>query len=266
MEKLIKIKRSDGSFENVTSRELEALNKAKDIKWQLHGITQQRNKLALLLMISWFLFSYFTLNYAINDHSDINPASPIPRQGTKEIIYRENHASAIAKSEDKQKSQMLLHENNNIESIRESVQLVTKVKLEEEPETTQQIIIPREPTFDVSEIILTIKDWARTWSNQDHTAYIAAYSKSFQPGKQYLSYEAWVSYRKKKIESPEWIGITVSDFKIFQPDRTGDVIAQFRQSYDSNTYQDLTLKQLYLKHEDGHWLILKESSIRQLLN
>ena len=266
MEKLIKIKRSDGSIENVTSRELEALNEVKYTKWQLHGITRQRNKLAVLLTISWVLFTYFAFFYTMNDDSDISPASPIPKQAAKEIIYKENYAPAIAKSEDKKESQTLLNVNNDIKSIHESVQLVTEVKIEEEPETTQQMIIPGKSTFDKSEIIIAIKNWCKTWSNQDHPAYIAAYSKNYQPGKRYPSYEAWASYRKKKIESPEWIDISISDFKIFEPDHAGEIVAQFRQSYNSNTYQDITLKQLHLKYEDGHWLILKELSIQQLIN
>jgi len=256
LEKLIKIKRSDGSIERVTRRELDGLNEAKRFRRELHSIKGQRNRLALLLTASWFLFVSLALFFTLYNDSTLNPPAPAVNVST----LKEDHSPVIAKPKDDSEGQTLLSVSKK--SVLEPVKPVTEVKLEEPPETIPETTIPTQPTFDESEIIAAIENWSRAWSNRNYANYLAAYSKNFQPDNRYQGYEVWTNIRKKKIESPDWIQVTLNDVKIFEPDSTGKVIAQFRQNYNSKTYQDVTLKQLHLEHENGYWLILKELSIQ----
>ena len=104
----------------------------------------------------------------------------------------------------------------------------------------------------------TIDEWAKAWSAQDVEKYVAFYGKDFTPPKK-LSRAAWQAQRKLRLAKPGFIKIKISNLKIIM---LGDDHAQanFRQGYQSDTYQDDVGKELILKKVADKWLISEEQS------
>lgn len=104
----------------------------------------------------------------------------------------------------------------------------------------------------------TIDEWTKAWSAQDSDSYVKFYSKDFTPPKK-LSRAAWEAQRKLRLAKPRFIKITLSKLKITM---LGADHAQvdFRQSYQSDTYQDDVSKGLILKKVKDKWLITQELS------
>ena len=259
MDKLIKIKRSDGSIDKVTHRELDALNQGKHLKKQLHSMVIQRNRLVLVLTSSWLLFVTFALTYTPNNDPVINPPVAEPAPTANVSAQKDDRLPVTTREKDETTSHAVSSSTDNPAQIPEKT--VAVVAHDEQPESTQEITVPALP-FDQAEVIAAIKDWSQAWSDQNYGNYISAYSNDFQPDNRYPDYDAWAAVRKKKIESPDWIEVSVSNIEIIEPDTTGNTMARFRQSYNSKNYQDVALKQLIIGHENDSWLILKESSIQ----
>jgi tetratricopeptide (TPR) repeat protein len=109
-----------------------------------------------------------------------------------------------------------------------------------------------------SAVAATIDEWAKAWSAKDAVKYITYYGKDFTPPKK-LSRAAWESQRKVRLAKPRFINIKVSKLKISM---LGDdhARAEFRQSYQSDTYADEVGKALILKKVADKWLITQEQS------
>ncbi len=109
-----------------------------------------------------------------------------------------------------------------------------------------------------SVIASTIDDWASAWSAKDAKKYIGFYGKDFTPPKK-LSRTAWESQRKRRLARPRFINIRISKLKITM---LGDdhARADFRQGYQSDSYQDEVSKSLILKKVADRWLITQEQS------
>jgi|GEM_PF-4147199 len=204
MGKLITIKRSDGAIEKVTHRELDALNESKHLKRELNSMMRQRNRLVLLLTVSWFLFVVLTVVYFPGDDSIINEAAT---ESAANVINTRNDITEVAIVAEEE-SVSHTPRSANSETIPEPTETVTEARLqqpaEDEPEVTPEATAPEQRTIlDKSDIIVTIENWSRYWSEQDFASYVATYSKRFTPDSRYSGYDDWASTRKKKVESPE---------------------------------------------------------------
>jgi hypothetical protein len=122
--------------------------------------------------------------------------------------------------------------------------------------TPQQDI---EDLLPESEIINTLEQWAREWSNKNVEGYISHYADTFisENGQ---NLQAWQEYRRPRISSPEWIEVELGDLEIELTD-TNNAQANFIQTYNAPGYSDESFKRLILVRESGGWKINRELSI-----
>ena len=72
-----------------------------------------------------------------------------------------------------------------------------------------------------------------------------------------MSRNAWEKGRKKRLSSPTFIKITLSNISInFRGENLAKVY--FEQEYQSDTYRDKVNKEITLKMIDNKWLITRE--------
>lgn len=153
------------------------------------------------------------------------------------------------------------------------------------PLTTKQSSINVEdavnvrPVVDNSEIIIkpapqktdykTIADdkvikrvlqaWSAAWSAQSVDIYLSFYHDKYEPAKG-LSRAKWAESRRVRLKKPSWIKVNFSDFKVSK--NTGkQAVVNFKQIYQSNSFRDVSLKQLLLLNTDNGWQILRERSL-----
>ena len=108
------------------------------------------------------------------------------------------------------------------------------------------------------EIVATIKQWAKLWSEKDAAGYLEFYAESFITPKG-ISFPDWKVARQTSIAKPKFIEVSFSDPKIMINDES-HVIAQFKQNYRSSLIRDATAKTLLLTKLNGKWLIESEEA------
>lgn len=101
----------------------------------------------------------------------------------------------------------------------------------------------------------TIQDWAAAWSARDVAGYLSFYGAGFAPPKG-MSRSDWEAQRNNRLTTPQYIKVTVSDFKV---ERKGNQAkAVFKETYESNLLKSTTNKYLTLELQDGAWKIVAE--------
>lgn len=133
----------------------------------------------------------------------------------------------------------------------------------DEPATTAAAEVTPEPTPTLTvetrqQVQAAIEAWAAAWSQQDVSAYLAAYSSNFEvPGRQ--SRRQWEGLRRSRLTRPSRIDVKIS-YDTFELIAPGRVQVDFNQIYDSNLFSDRTNKRLTLVEEAGTWKIVSEAS------
>lgn len=109
-----------------------------------------------------------------------------------------------------------------------------------------------------SQVLEAVSAWAEAWSRQDVEAYLASYSRDFQPPGG-VSREVWTEQRRGRISRPRRISVRLSDVA---PRLSGHERCRvsFLQVYESESYRDATRKELELTLEQGEWKIVAERS------
>lgn len=105
-------------------------------------------------------------------------------------------------------------------------------------------------------IIKRINTWITSWESEKFDEYINSYHDDFSdPAKGSLS--QFKSYKRAVFAQPGQPEVRLSDMSLLL---AGDyVMATFKQSYKSNTIEDLGRKTLYLKQDDYYnWKIVAE--------
>ena len=104
-----------------------------------------------------------------------------------------------------------------------------------------------------------LKAWSAAWSAQSVDIYLSFYHKKYQP-KKGQSRKSWEKSRERRLKKPSWIKVALSNVNIRK--NTGNqAIVNFRQSYQSNGYRDVSSKQMVLLNTDSGWQILSEKSL-----
>ena len=104
-----------------------------------------------------------------------------------------------------------------------------------------------------------LQAWLAAWSAQSVDIYLSFYHDKYEPAKG-LSRAKWVESRRIRLKKPNWIKVNFSDFKVSK--NTGkQAIVNFKQIYQSNSFRDVSLKQLVLLNTDNGWQILRERSL-----
>ena len=128
-------------------------------------------------------------------------------------------------------------------------------------ETKQTKTDSMEAASNDAEILKAINEWIKAWTSKNANKYLAMYAKNFKtPGNENRS--AWEQQRRERIDKPQPIIITISNFKVRFQDEN-HAIANFIQSYRSGALKSNTYKTMEMTNEEGKWLIDAEWSGRK---
>jgi len=106
------------------------------------------------------------------------------------------------------------------------------------------------------EVIKTVNNWARAWSQNDVDGYLAFYASGFQTPRG-QSRRDWENSRKARIAKPKKIEVTVGSLQVRFTD-SNRVTVTFRQDYRSANLKSSTTKTLVLVRDGDRWLIQQE--------
>lgn len=105
----------------------------------------------------------------------------------------------------------------------------------------------------------TLQAWSAAWSAKAIDMYLSFYHQQYRPSRG-LSRKGWVQSRRLKLNKPRWIKVAVSNFNIVK-NNGRQAIVKFKQSYQSNTYRDVSSKRMVLLYTNNGWRIFQEKSI-----
>ncbi len=119
----------------------------------------------------------------------------------------------------------------------------------------------KKPTNMVSSTALTktLQAWSVAWSAQAVDMYLSFYHQQYKPSNG-LSYKGWKQSRRIRLKKPKWIKVSLSDFDIKQQSPRQAVV-NFKQKYQSNSFSDISTKQVVLLYTDDGWRIYREKSL-----
>lgn len=112
---------------------------------------------------------------------------------------------------------------------------------------------------NVDSIETVMQAWSAAWSAQAIDIYLSFYHQKYRPVNG-LSHKGWVQARRYRLKKPRWIKVGLSNFKIEK--NTGkQAVVSFTQFYRSNSFSDVSTKQVVLLYTDDGWRIFREKSI-----
>jgi len=104
-----------------------------------------------------------------------------------------------------------------------------------------------------------LQAWSAAWSAQSVDIYLSFYHDKYQPAKG-LSRTKWVKTRRIRLKKPRWIKVDLSDFNVVK-NTGGQATVNFKQLYQSNSFRDVSLKQMVLLNTVDGWQIIRERSL-----
>lgn len=113
------------------------------------------------------------------------------------------------------------------------------------------------PQSDNSEeLIKTVQQWAKLWSDNNVAGYLAYYARDFHPPKG-ASRSAWEAERKARIAKPRQIDVQVEGPKVKFSDASHASVT-FRQNYKAAGLKISSTKTLVMVKSGDRWLIQQE--------
>ena len=110
---------------------------------------------------------------------------------------------------------------------------------------------------DKDNVLDAVESWAKAWSNQNVSKYLASYAKDFQtPNGE--SRNNWAEDRRSRIEGKGKINVRIDSPTISIDGNLATV--KFKQFYTSDRLSSTSRKTLVLSKQDGKWLIKQERS------
>ncbi len=107
------------------------------------------------------------------------------------------------------------------------------------------------------DVMQSIRDWAEAWSKQDIDAYLSFYGSDFDPAAN-QSRTAWEKERRSRIGGKARIEVRVdSPIIVYDNDKA---TVQFKQTYISDRFTNVSIKTLVLAKSGNRWLIQREKS------
>jgi hypothetical protein len=107
-----------------------------------------------------------------------------------------------------------------------------------------------------NELQQLITNWASSWSAQNIETYLDFYTRQYSPSPK-VTHKQWVWGRHERFSKPTEIKVEISDISLAEAGK-GQVRSVFRQTYQSETYQDMVYKTLIFVRENGLWKITTE--------
>jgi len=119
------------------------------------------------------------------------------------------------------------------------------------PATTENMI-----EINPDDAIKFLNEWASFWQNKNFQQYFNCYTDNFYPEK-FNSKDSWVADRRSKIENKKNIKIEISNIKIISFGGN-NFLAQFTQSYNSDSFSDVVDKHATVIFKDNSYKISGE--------
>ena len=125
---------------------------------------------------------------------------------------------------------------------------------------TQAIVTAAVKPVNNSEAIETVlKAWSAAWSAQAADVYLSFYHQHYKPSSG-MSRNAWKQARRYRLKKPSWIKISLTDINI-EKNTDKQAVVKFKQVYQSNSFRDVSDKQMVLIYTDDGWQIYREKSL-----
>jgi len=143
---------------------------------------------------------------------------------------------------------------------------IQKVKAAPSSEKLKKQVIVTNPTppatkklENAAPIEKTLQAWSAAWSAQAVDMYLSFYHEQYKPSNG-LSHKGWIQSRRLRLKKPKWIKISLSDFDVKQQTNKQAVV-NFKQRYQSNSFHDVSTKQMILLYTKDGWRIFREKSL-----
>jgi adhesin transport system outer membrane protein len=107
-----------------------------------------------------------------------------------------------------------------------------------------------------SEISARIAAWGAAWASRDVKGYLGFYSADFKP-EGGSSREAWARQREQRIAKANGISIEIHNLLV-RSSSPDTALAEFRQVYSTDTFDDKSDKMLEWRKDNGQWQIVRE--------
>ncbi len=117
--------------------------------------------------------------------------------------------------------------------------------------------IPGNPALSPREQVRArVGSWAQAWTFKNVDRYLEHYSQNFisQGG---APFEPWAELRYERIESPEWIHVSVDQLNVSVNEESA--VAEFIQVYTSSEFSSESRKTLVFRQEGDTWRIIRET-------
>ena len=111
-------------------------------------------------------------------------------------------------------------------------------------------------------VLEAIEIWRKDWESRDNDAYLSHYHQAFKTLKH--DYHSWASYKRRVNGNKTFIKVALSNIKVIPSTerlQEGEaVLVIFNQRYQSNNFNTVSRKQLYMARNSSSepWLILYE--------
>lgn len=138
-------------------------------------------------------------------------------------------------------------------AIKEKVIAQTSPVLKVKRVTHSQSEIENNPSVEN-----VLQAWSAAWSAQAVDVYLSFYHNQFRPTNG-VSHKAWIKSRKYRLKKPRWIKVALLGLKIIKQGKTQAVV-NFKQSYKSNSFNDVSYKQVVLINTKDGWRIFREKN------
>ena len=279
---LAKLGETQRSIQKLIQEKVELNVKTKDLKSTLdevmYSLSLKDQQLAKLETTQKSLQSLTEENKVLK--SKLSQTEGSLGELNRSLLLKDEQLAKLDKSLDKTMSNDLKKENNELKNkVKETELLIqelkksvtfrkqgsgtdsqiadTAIKEEKSVSLDEKATIDAPKQLDrVKAVTDAITQWTNSWSSKDVNGYIESYAPEFKPSKG-LSRNAWEEGRKKRLSSPTFIKITLSNISInFRGENLAKV--SFEQEYQSDTYRDTVNKEITLKMIDNEWLITRE--------
>lgn len=139
-----------------------------------------------------------------------------------------------------------------------------------EPVVVEPVVVeaaPQPAPIPATEAIKTaVFDWARAWAEKDIPAYLDSYVPEFNnDSNNKQSPQEWRAFRTKRLSAPGYISLDIEDITITERD-PNHAKAVFKQTYQSNLYKDVVIKELQVRRNDAlnKWQITSEKVLSKV--
>ncbi|MDH5600676.1 MAG: tetratricopeptide repeat protein [Gammaproteobacteria bacterium] len=145
------------------------------------------------------------------------------------------------------------------EKEKEVIAAITSGAIKREAVTSplKPVVVTSAKSVESPETVL--QAWSTAWSAQAVDVYLSFYHEHYKPVNG-MARKNWEQSRRFRLKKPRWIQVSLSDFNVVK--NTGkQAVISFKQVYRSNSFHDVSDKQMVLIYTDDGWRIYREKSL-----